>query len=104
MQRSPALLAAAAATLLYGCASVEDRILEYQHLSCVELDQKIGKYRYIREEAQRDGLVSDIVGVVGNKKQRDEADVDGILADVDEHTANTDLAALRTVKREKHCE
>lgn len=87
-----------------GCATVEDRIAEYRHLSCAQLNQKIGKYRHIREEARDDGLVADVVSIVGNKKQREEADVDRLASDIKEDGAETDLEALRIVKRDKDCE
>ena len=93
-----------AALVTAGCATVEDRIADFRHLSCAELNQKIGKYRHIREEAQRDGLVADVVSVVGNKKERKEAAIDGLASDFKEDGAETDLEALRIVKRDKDCE
>ncbi|MFY0614148.1 MAG: hypothetical protein JXQ99_21645 [Hyphomicrobiaceae bacterium] len=104
MIHKTALVALCTTILVGGCATVEDRIADYRHLNCAELNQKIGKFRYIREEAQRDGLISDVVGIVGNKKQRKEADVDSLVASIEEDGADTDLEALRTLKRHKQCE
>lgn len=89
--------------LVAGCATVEDRIADYRHLSCSELDQRIGRARYIRKEARHDQIVSDIGLIVGNRKERNEAALDGIGADIEEEDANVDLEALRTLKREKGC-
>lgn len=104
MNRIAIAAALCVAVVTAGCATVEDRIAEYRHLSCAELNQKVGKYRHIREEAQEDGLVADVVRIVGNKKQREEADLDGLASDIKEDGAETDLEALRIVKRDKDCE
>ena len=97
------LLSVAVISMVGGCATVEDKLDEYQSFSCVELDQEIGKQRYRKQEAKVDGAVADIEGILGDKEEREEADVDGLVADINEDDSRISLKALRQLKADKGC-
>ena len=86
-----------------GCATVEDKLDDYQNFNCVELDQEIGKQRYRKEEAKVDGAIADVEGILGDKEEREEADVDGLVADINKDDSKISLKALRQLKAEKGC-
>jgi len=89
--------------VLGGCATVEDKLDDYQFLSCVELDQEIGKQKYRKEDARSDRFGANIDSIFGDKDERDEASGEILGADITEEDAETGLEALRRLKRRKGC-
>ena len=90
--------------LLSACVSTEEQRASYRQLSCYELAKEIGRQEANVDRAQSDELSADIDSIFAdNKKQRREADVDGLVANLDESFSQEKLNMLKDIEYDKGC-
>ncbi len=90
--------------IVSGCASIDDDIARYEHMSCYDIAKEIGREE-VKLETAKDDADSATWGQIlsDNDAEEDDAVVDEIIADGEAKWAEDRLDELRRVEYKKGC-
>ena len=89
--------------MLTACASFEDNVAGFEAMDCAQLYQETNRYQDKLSSAEIDSVASLIIEVFGDKEESRDAEIDGVLADMDIETNKRYLMELERIKRQKNC-
>ena len=92
-----------AALTIAGCTTLEEDVAEYRTYSCTGIAQEIGRWEQKLDDAETDGDIAVLDQILGDKKEREDAETDELVADFDEADARDHLRELRRIQAEKGC-
>ncbi len=92
-----------AVLVLSACASFEEDILRFESMDCAQLYQETNRYQDQLSSAEFDSTLALIEEVFGDKDARSDAEIDGIIADMEIDQNKRYLVELARLKRAKGC-
>ncbi len=95
--------ALAMGVILGGCSTLEEDVARYETYNCYELAQEAGRYEYMLDNAKTDETVAVLEQIFGDKKEREEAETDEIIAEWDKDEAREYLRELERIRYQKGC-
>ncbi len=88
---------------LTACSTLDEDVARYETMNCSQLSHEIGRYEEKLKSARVDSVVSGVIEVFGDKEESEDAEIDGILADMDIDEAEKYLAELQRIETQKGC-
>ncbi len=89
---------------LSACNTIDEDFERYETYSCYDIAREIGRWEARLEEAEIDGTIAVLDEVFGDsRRERDEAAVDGLFADIDAYTAEEYLNRLKHLEYRQQC-
>ncbi len=88
---------------LAACASFEEDVLRFEAMDCGQLYQETNRYQDRLNSAEFDSTLALIEEVFGGKEGRSDAEIDGIIADMEVDENKRYLMELARIKRAKGC-
>ncbi len=92
-----------AVLVLSACASFEEDVLRFEAMDCAQLYQETNRYQDQLSSAEFDSTLALIEEVFGDKDARSDAEIDGIIADMEIDQNKRYLVELARLKRAKGC-
>ncbi|MCF6274227.1 MAG: hypothetical protein L3J05_00490 [Robiginitomaculum sp.] len=90
-------------TFLTACSTLEEDVARFETYNCYELGKEIGRYEYMLSNAKTDETVAVLEQIFGDKKEREEAETDEIIAEWDKGEARDYLRELERIRYQKGC-
>ncbi len=91
------------AAFVSGCSTLEEDVARFETYDCYQLAKEAGRYEYMLDNAKTDETIAVLGQLFGDKKERESAETDEIIAEWDKDEARDYLRELERIRYQKRC-